>query len=125
MQFVFFQVLMKRLKAIKHFMRDKGVPLRKKIIIVAGILYLLSPIDLIPEPILLFGAVDDIVLWTFIIWYLKDELDKYWVETDPVKPAAKFRGKDIIDDVTFEVKDDENQQKEDVKKEEEHKQNGK
>lgn len=118
MQFVFFRVLIKRLKAIKHFMRDKGVPLRKKVIIVAGILYLLSPIDLIPEPILLFGAVDDIVLWTFIIWYLKDELDKYWIGTDEVKPAAKFRGKDIIDDVPFEVKDD-------VKKEEEQKQNGK
>lgn len=118
MQFVFFQVLIKRLKAIKHFMRDKGVPLRKKIIIVAGILYLISPIDLIPEPILLFGAVDDIVLWTFIIWYLKDELDKYWVGADEVKPAAKFRGKNIIDDVPFEVEDD-------VKKEEEQKQNGK
>lgn len=109
MQFVFFQVLMKRIKAIKHFMKDKGVPLHKKIIIVAGILYLLSPIDLIPEPILIFGVVDDIVLWTFIIWYLKDELDKYWTETDEVKPAAKFRDKNIIEDVNFEVKDEENQ----------------
>ena len=69
MQFVFLQVLLKRIKAIKHFMKDKEVPLRKKIIIVAGTLYLLSPIDLIPAPILIFGAVDDLVLWTFIIWY--------------------------------------------------------
>ena len=106
MQFIFLQVLMKRLKAIKYFIRDKGVPLRKKIIIVAGILYLLMPIDLIPEPILIFGVVDDLVLWTFIIWYLRDELDKYWVETGPVKPAQKFRGKNIIDDVNFEVKEE-------------------
>lgn len=113
MQFIFLQVLMKRLKAIKYFMKDKGVPLRKKIIIVVGTLYLLLPIDLIPEPILIFGIVDDVVLWTFIIWYLKSELDHYWIETDQVKPAAKFRGKNIINDVKFEV------EKEDIKEEEE------
>lgn len=106
MQFIFLQVLMKRLRAIKHFMKDKKVPLHKKLIIVAGSLYLLSPIDLIPEPILIFGMVDDITLWSFIIWYLKSELDKYWLETDQVKPAEKFRGKKIIDDVNFEVEDE-------------------
>lgn len=111
MQFIFLQVLLKRLRAIRYFMKDKSVPLRKKIIIVVGILYLLSPVDLIPEPILIFGIVDDITLWSFIIWYLKSELDKYWLETDQVKPAEKFRGKNIIDDVNFEVEDqdDENQ----------------
>ncbi len=112
MQFIFFQVLLKRIKAIRYFMKDKGVPLRKKLIIVLGSLYLLMPIDLIPEPILIFGVVDDIVLWTFIIWYLKNELDHYWIETDQVKPAEKFRGKNIIDDVNFEV------EKEVVKEEE-------
>jgi uncharacterized membrane protein YkvA (DUF1232 family) len=115
MQFIFLQVLFKRIKAIRYFMKDKEVPLRKKIIIVAGILYLLSPIDLIPEPILIFGALDDIVLWTFIIWYLKDELDKYWIGADQVKTAEKFRGKNIIDDVNFEV------EKEVVKEKEEQK----
>ncbi len=107
MQFIFLQVLLKRIKAIKHFLKDKGVPLRKKIIILMGILYFLMPVDLIPEPILIFGVVDDIVLWTFIIWYLKDELDKYWIETDPVKPTVKFRDKNIIDNVNFEVEDKE------------------
>lgn len=119
MQFIFLQVLFKRIKAIKYFMKDKKVPLRRKIIIVAGIAYLLSPIDLIPEPILIFGIVDDIVLWAFILWYLKSELDKYWVETDQVRPAGKFKGKNIIDDVNFEVKDDV------IKEEEEQKKNGK
>ncbi|MBR0597122.1 YkvA family protein [Sinanaerobacter chloroacetimidivorans] len=111
MQFIFFQVLIKRIKAIKFFLKDKAVPKRKKIIIIAGILYLLMPIDLIPAPILLFGFVDDIVLWTFIIWYLKDELDKYWLGEVEVKPEKKYRGKKIIDDVKFEV------EKEDVKEE--------
>lgn len=101
MQFIFLQVLLKRVKAIRYFIKDKSVPLRKKIIILAGILYLFSPIDLIPEPILIFGVVDDIMLWTFIIWYLKSELDHYWIGPEPAK--KKFRGKTIIDDVNFEV----------------------
>lgn len=106
MQFIYLQVLMKRLRAIKYFMKDKNVPLHKKFIIVAGFIYLMSPIDLIPEPILIFGILDDITLWTFIIWYLKSELDQYWLGTDQVKPAEKFRGKKIIDDVNFQVEDE-------------------
>lgn len=114
MQFIFYQVLMRRIKAIGPFLKDKSVPLRKKFIIVAGILYLLSPIDLIPAPILIFGVVDDIVLWSFIIWYFKDELDKYWGNaTGAVKPNQKFKGKNIIDDVNFEVNKE-------AKKKEEH-----
>ncbi|MDD2189472.1 MAG: DUF1232 domain-containing protein [Eubacteriales bacterium] len=102
MQFIFFQIIFKRIKAIRHFIKDKEVPLRKKLIIIFGIIYLLSPIDLIPAPVLLFNVVDDITLWTFILWYLKDELDKYWVETGPVKPE-RLRGKDIIKDVNYKV----------------------
>ena len=41
------------------------------------------------------------MLWTFIIWYLKSELDHYWIGPEPAK--KKFRGKTIIDDVNFEV----------------------
>ncbi len=106
MQFIFFQIIFKRIKAIKHFIKDKGVPLRKKLIIIFGIVYLLSPIDLIPAPVLLFNLVDDITLWTFILWYLKDELDKYWIETGPVKPE-RLRGKDIINDVNYKVEKEE------------------
>lgn len=107
MQFIFLQVLLKRIKAIKHFLKDKEVPKRRKLIIVAGIVYLLSPIDLIPAPVLLFSIVDDLVLWTFILWYLKDELDRYWLGEDEVKAAKKFKGKTIIDDVNFEVEKEE------------------
>lgn len=106
MQYIFFRVLMRRIKAIPPFLRDKTVPFRKKLIIVLGIAYLLSPIDLIPAPILLFGIIDDIVVWSFIIYYLKDELDKYWLGEKEVKPEERFHGKKIIDDVKFEVKDE-------------------
>ena len=82
------------------------MPIRKKLIIIFGAVYLLSPIDLIPAPILIFNVVDDIILWSFIIWYLKDELDKYWLETGPVKPE-RLRGKNIINDVEYKVEKEE------------------
>jgi uncharacterized membrane protein YkvA (DUF1232 family) len=106
MQFIFFQVLMKRLKAVRYFLKDKSVPKRRKLIIAAGILYLFMPIDLIPEPVFLFGFLDDIILWTFLIWYFKSELDRYWIDTDPIRSREKFRGKEILDDVSFEVEKD-------------------
>lgn len=112
MQFIFLRVLFKRIKAIPSFMRDKSVPKRKKFIITLGIIYLLMPIDLIPAPILIFGFVDDLVLWGFIIYYLKDELDKYWLGEKEVRPEEKFNGKKIIDDVNYEVEDDSTDKKE-------------
>lgn len=102
MRFIFLHILIKRIKAIKHFLKDKKVPIRKKLIVIFGIFYLVFPIGLIFPPVLLFGIVDDIILWTFIIWYLKDELDKYWLETGPVKPE-RLRGKNIINDVDYKV----------------------
>lgn len=46
-----------------RLLRDARVPGWAKLIPVAGILYLLSPIDIIPEAILpLVGEVDDVVL---------------------------------------------------------------
>ncbi|MDD4583621.1 MAG: DUF1232 domain-containing protein [Eubacteriales bacterium] len=106
MQFIFMRVLLKRIRAIPSFLRDKTVPKRKKLIIVLGILYLMMPIDLIPAPILIFGFVDDLVIWGFIIYYLRDELDRYWLGVKEVRPEERFRGKKIINDVNFEVKDD-------------------
>ncbi|MGI6730651.1 MAG: YkvA family protein [Anaerovoracaceae bacterium] len=106
MQFVFLRILIKRIKAIKFFMKDKTVPFRKKLLVGFGIFYLLWPLDIIPTPILLFGIVDDIVLWVFILWYLKDELDNYWLGDDTQRAEKKYYGKNIINDVKFEVEQD-------------------
>lgn len=103
MQFIFMRVLLRRIRAIPPFMRDKAVPFRKKLLIVFGIAYLLWPLDLIPTPILIFGLIDDLVIWGFIIYYLREELDKYWLGEEEVNLKKEFRGKEIIDDVKFEV----------------------
>jgi len=113
MQFIFLSILGKRLRAIPYMMRDKSVPKRKKAVILIGIIYLFLPFHFIP-PILFTSRITDLVLWIWIIWYLKDELDKYWIGEKPQDLSKKFKGKTIIDDVDFEIKGDkkENDEKE-------------
>ena len=51
MQFFGFRVLIKRIKAIRFMMADKTVKWTKKAIIIAGIVYLFLPVDIIPPVI--------------------------------------------------------------------------
>lgn len=60
------------IRTVKNFlgnffgmMRDHETPRRDKILIVLGLVYFLSPIDLIPEAVFsVFGLTDDLaVLW--------------------------------------------------------------
>ena len=93
MQFISFRVLSKRIKAILSMMKDKTVPKRKKLLIVLGIIYLFLPIDLIPPVLFPFGFLDDLVLWIWIIWHLKKEVDL----------SRDFKNKDIVEGVEFTV----------------------
>ncbi|WP_312647952.1 YkvA family protein [Aminipila sp.] len=102
-QFIGFNVIFKRIKAIKFMMKDKSVPLRKKLLIVLGIIYLVSPIDLIPPVLFPIAWMDDLVVWIWILWHLKDVLDKYWVGEKTEDLSKKYKDKNIIDDATYEV----------------------
>lgn len=107
MQFITLAVLGKRIKAIPHMMRDKSVSFWKKALVVLGLIYLVLPVDLIPPIIPVFGFLDDLILWLFILDYLKVELDKYCKDEDPAKRAKetkkKYRGKNMVDGVEYEV----------------------
>jgi uncharacterized membrane protein YkvA (DUF1232 family) len=84
-------------------MRDKTVPKRKKLLVIFGFVYLLLPVDLIPPILFPIGWVDDLIIWIWIIWHLRDILDNYWKGEDK-DLSKKFKGKDIIDDADYEVK---------------------
>jgi uncharacterized membrane protein YkvA (DUF1232 family) len=103
MQFLSFQIIIKRIKAIRFMMTDKSVPKRKKLLVVAGIVYLFLPFDLIPPILFPFAWLDDLLVWLWILWYLKDTLDAYWLGEKEVDLSKKYRGKKIID-ADFEVK---------------------
>ncbi len=72
------------LSLLKNTARGKYKPQSKKslILMVLGLLYFLSPLDLIPD-LLVGGFIDDAALLAWIITKVKDEIDAYkqWVGT--------------------------------------------
>jgi uncharacterized membrane protein YkvA (DUF1232 family) len=54
-------------RLVWRLMQDPRVPILPKLIIPAAILYVLSPIDLIPDFILGLGQVDDLAIFFFSI----------------------------------------------------------
>ena len=105
MRFISLLVLGKRIGAIGQMMKDKSVSFWKKLLIVFGIVYLISPIDIIPAPVFMFAWVDDFILWIWILWYLRDELDKYCKIEKSENLSKKFYGKNIVEGVEYEVEE--------------------
>lgn len=107
MQFISFRLLARRFRAISAMMKDKTVPKRKKLLVVCGIIYLFLPVDLIPPVLFPFGFIDDIVLWIWILWHLKDTLDQYWVGETEQDFSNEFKKEDIVEGVEFTVDQEE------------------
>ena len=94
------------MKAIKEMMKDKTVPKRKKALVIFGLIYLFLPVDLIPPVLFPFGFLDDLVLWLFIIWHLSDILYTYWMGEKTEDYSGKFKSKDLVENVSFDVDED-------------------
>ncbi len=106
MNFLSFRFLFKRIRAIKEMMKDKTVPKRKKALVIFGLVYLFLPVDLIPPVLFPFGFLDDLVLWLFIIWHLSDILDTYWMGEKTTDYSGKFKSKNLVENVSFDVDED-------------------
>lgn len=106
MQFMAIRIFFKRIVAIWSLMKDPVVPKRKKLLVIVGLLYVLMPFDLVPIVLFPVAWMDDLILWIFIVWHLKDYLDKYWMGEKTVDIKKNYNGKKIIDDVKFDVEDD-------------------
>ena len=76
------------IKLYWRLFKDKRVPFRLKAMLIGSILYLLTPIDFIPELFtLLFGLIDDAVIMVlafryFIKWSPKDVVKEKILEID-------------------------------------------
>ncbi len=69
--------MIRNLRYIKQLFRDKHVPMWQKILLVFGFIYILSPIDLIPAPALGFAVIDDIAVFLFAVYSLRENLARY------------------------------------------------
>jgi uncharacterized membrane protein YkvA (DUF1232 family) len=91
---------MGRILFIIKFLFDKNVTLREKWWVIIPLIYILSPADLIPAPILGFGIVDDLVILGFLLTVVYDKIKKYYFDN-------KTENKDIIENVEYEIDKDE------------------
>ncbi|MCT4565728.1 MAG: DUF1232 domain-containing protein [Maledivibacter sp.] len=71
--------------------------------VVSMLIYVFSPLDLVPEIVLGFGFIDDALLAVYIISLISSELDKYIVEQDG--ESIRVDKENIIDNVDYDIKD--------------------
>lgn len=106
MQFIGFRVILKRIAAIKSMLRDPNVKKRKKLLVIFGIFYLFMPFDLVPAMIFPIGFLDDLILWTWILYHLRETLDNYWLGEKIVDLSGAYKDKTVINDAKYEVKEE-------------------
>ena len=106
MQFLSFRFIINRVKAISSMMKDKTVPKCKKALVIFGLIYLVLPVDIIPPVLFPFGFLDDLVLWIWIIWHLKDTLAQSWVGEKTVDYSKDFKSENLVEGVDYKVDTD-------------------
>ena len=70
-------IMLKRVKLTIQYLKDKEVSLVKKLLILGSLLYLIFPVDIVPDFIIGLGILDDITVLSFIWFALKSELEDY------------------------------------------------
>lgn len=115
MRYITFNVIWKRIKALRFMLKDPKVALWKKALVVFGIVYLISPLDLVPIVIFPFSFIDDLILWVWILIMLRDTLDSYWLGEKTEDLSKNYNGKTIINDVEYEVDEGRNSDSSDKK----------
>jgi len=89
-----------RLRAVPRLVRQTltgqygGTTRGRLAAVAAALLYILSPVDLVPDVLLPFGLVDDAVVLTWLVGRLLGETDSFlrWERERPAGPAAGRTG---------------------------------
>jgi uncharacterized membrane protein YkvA (DUF1232 family) len=68
----------KDILAFINYLRDGYVPWFRKAIVVAALIYFISPVDTIPDLAPLFGYLDDLGVITAVIKFMGSELTPYY-----------------------------------------------
>ncbi len=97
-----------RIGLIFKFLFDKNIPLKEKWWIILPAIYILSPIDLIPFPVLGFSIIDDLVVLLFLLSMVNSKTQKYYGTEKRDDFKEEVKDKTIIEDVEYKVNDDEN-----------------
>lgn len=74
------------LRLVRNLIGDRGVPLGARVALVILLIWLISPVDLIPEFIPVLGPLDDVVVAVLVLRYVRgkvgaEELRRRWAGT--------------------------------------------
>jgi len=94
--------LIKQFSYLIRLLKDSEVKIRDKIIILLMILYIFSPLDLIPAPIFGFSIIDDLIVLIFLMGILNKLLIKYGYKEE----KKDFKDEDVVDNVEYKIEDD-------------------
>ena len=62
------------LRLVRHLLADRAVPGRVRVALAVLLVWLVSPIDLIPEFIPVLGPLDDVVVSVLVLRYVRRQL---------------------------------------------------
>lgn len=96
-------------------MFNRNIPLKEKWWIIIPLIYILSPADLIPAPILGFSIIDDAVMLMYLLSVVNSKTKKYYGDNntdknDKNRTKANKHKEDIIENVQYEINNDEDGQ---------------
>lgn len=97
---------MNRFYLIFKFLFDKNIPLKEKWWIILPLIYILSPVDLIPAPILGFSIIDDAVMLIYLLSVVVGKTKRYYGSNDKKQHKQK---ENIVENVEYEIKNDEDE----------------
>ncbi len=83
-----------KVKMLWRFIKDPEAPWEAKAVAIGALLYLISPLDAVPDIILGVGLLDDVAVILFVCKKLADALKKYIVEA--VREAAEKKAKEEV-----------------------------
>lgn len=72
-------------RALYHFLRDSKADWKPKFFLVLVVLYLIWPLDLVPDLIPFLGWLDDVGFTTLALSYLVYASKKYWIKAENEK----------------------------------------
>ncbi len=70
--------LISHLKALKNYMLDKNVAWYRKSVVVAALVYFVTPIDAIPDFVPVAGFLDDLGVIAAALKFLGSEIKRYY-----------------------------------------------
>jgi len=93
---------MNKIKLLIRYVKDKEVSVFKKLLIFGGLLYLIFPMDIVPDVLIGLGILDDAAVLLFVWNAIKSELTEY-----EGKVSNPHVDKSKIIEVDFKKEDDE------------------